>query len=433
MFRRPLDLLVAVGRPGITGRKLPLMGAAVAEVLADQIVPLLKLGPRVADAIVLESTNTNPLAGNTALALLQLAQAIHDLEDSVTMPTGTRWNGIPIIVLVDDQATADAIAADPRYRFVTPVSLGRFDFEYYDYIDPWISIYDRIDRAVLENTLTRLAEMEAIGHRFQVIGGRWLRFIPPSLAKKAGFAPDLQTVLYDGRADRFLNRRRELDDEWRGRDVVHLEHQAIEKDLDEYERLVRNHHTESEMQRFYRERPYILGAGAFETTDHPAFRIDGRERPVFPDFIQHSFNAAIIPKPARVIELKTNKEPIISRRGLDWAWGRASAFGINQSRRYTEHMSAPEYRSQMEALFGEAPERVERMVITGTASRHDRERLDWVKKYDPDVEVRGYDEMFESAVGRYATVLQDDEQVSFPALAFRKARVRNGRRRQRYG
>ncbi len=402
MFRRPLDVLVAVGRPGVAGRKLPLMGAAVAEVRADQIVSLLKLGVRVADAIVLESTNANPLSGNLAISLLQLAKAIHDLSDSVTMPTGSRWNGIPIIVLVDDKMTADAIASDSYYRFVIPCSVERIQFEYYDYIDPWIGIYDKIDRAVLENTLARIAEMESVGHRFQIIGGRWLRLVPPSLARKAGSSPELQTALYDGRADQFLNRRRELGEEWHGRDVVLLELKAIERDLDLYESLTVRRHSENEMQRFYRERPYVLGAGAFETTSHPAFRINGRAQPVFPDFIQHSFNAAIVPKPARVIELKTNKEPIMTRSGLYWAWGRTSALGINQSRSYAEHMNAPEYRSQMEALFGEAPTRVERMVITGTASRHDPEKLAWVKKYDPDVEVRGYDEMFEYAVGRYA-------------------------------
>lgn len=383
--------------------KLSLMGASVTEVSPDRAISLLKMGLRVADAIVIESVEFNALFADGAMTALKLAKAVHDLPDHVTMPTGTRWNGIPIAVLVGDQGTADMIVADPRLRYVLPCSTERMSFAYYEYVDPWPAIYAKIDDAVLHNTILRLQQMESVGHRFETVGGRWLRMLPPSLDRKGGSRPEVQTELYEGFADRMLRRKRQIGADWNGRDVLLIEREAIQRDLDLYERLVRRPHEEREMQQFYRQRPYVLGAGAHETTDHPAFYVEGRNRPMRPDFVQHSCNDAIDAKPARVIEIKTNDAQSLTRSGLDWHWSRTPTKALAQVRRYAAHMGNPKYRAQMESLFDEAPKSIEKMVISGMSGQYDRHRLDLARSYDDDVKFLGYDEAFASALDRYSS------------------------------
>jgi hypothetical protein len=57
----------------------------------------------------------------------------------------------------------------------------------------------------------------------------------------------------------------------------------------------------------------------------------------------------------------------------------------------------------MEAIFGDAPKRVEKLLIAGRAGKYADERLALAREYDSDVEVRGYDEMAKLALERYAS------------------------------
>jgi hypothetical protein len=379
------------------------MGAAVTELHYDHVVATLKYGLRVADVVVIESGNDNPLRGDGVIRAVNLANAIHTLPNYVAMQNGTRWNGIPIAVLVDDMYTANAIAADPTLQFVVPCSTERLSFTYYEYVDPWVTIYRQIDQAALVNAMNRLEQMQTLGHRFEVEHGRWLRLVPPSLRRQHGGRPEIETQLYDGSADRLLRRSRETDKDWNGRDVVLIEHAAAQHDLDRYEYLVNHAHAESEMQRFYEQRPYMLGAGAFEISAHPAFRPAGAVRPSYPDLVRHSFNNAIVPKPARIIELKTPRSRLITKTGSDWHWARAVTAGLAQTRRYAAHAKQRQYKQQMEAILGESPKRVEKLLIAGRAAHYERERLELARKYDRDVDVRGYDEMLDAAIDRYAS------------------------------
>jgi hypothetical protein len=266
-----------------------------------------------------------------------------------------------------------------------------------------VEIYRRLDHAAFVNAMERLEQMQTVGHRFQIKDGRWLRLVPPSLRRRHGSRPEVETQLYDGRADRLLRRNREKGGAWNGRDVVLIEHSAAQHDLDLYEHLINHAHAESEMQQFYEQRPYMLGAGAFEFSAHPAFRPADSVRPSYPDLVQHSFNNAIFPKPARIIELKTPRSRLLTKTGSDWHWARSVTAGLTQTRRYAAHAKERRYKQQMEAILGEAPKRVEKLLIAGRADRYDRDRLDLARKYDRDVDVRGYDEMLDAAIDRYAT------------------------------
>jgi hypothetical protein len=404
LFRRPLDLLVATTYPADAAYKLTLMGASVIELHHLEVEPTIKHDARVADAIVIETKNGNPLSGSGVLEAVNLAKQIRRLPDYFSMPNGARWNGIPIAVVVDDQRTADAMAADPELKFIIPCSLRRFDLlNYYEYIDPWLEIYRRIDEAALANAQARMDQMQSVGHRFQVIDGRWIRLVPPPTKRQHGSRPELETQLYSGSADRLIRRTREVEASWDGRDVVLLERAAVEIDLDRYEHLVDRPHIELEVQRFYGQRPYMLGSGAFETTAHPQFRPAGASRPTPPDFVQHSYNRAIVPKPARIVELKNNSSKLLTKTGTDWHWARTVTGALAQVRRYAEHATARQYRLQMEALLGEAPKRVEKLLIAGRADRYDPERLDRARKHEKDVEVRGHDEMLGISHGRYGS------------------------------
>jgi hypothetical protein len=147
--------------------------------------------------------------------------------------------------------------------------------------------------------------MQSVGHRFLVKDVRWIRAVDPEQRRRNGNHPELSTQLYDGRNDRLLRRIGSRDtDAWTAQDVVLIEERAVQHDLELNESLVRHAELESEMQQFYERRPYALGAGAFETTSHRAFRPIGANAPWYPDLVQHSFNSGIRPKPARIIELK---------------------------------------------------------------------------------------------------------------------------------
>jgi hypothetical protein len=387
------------------------MGAAVIEIHYLHVVSTMKYGVRVADAIVIEANAGNPLKGGHVVKAINLAKDIRRLPDYVSMPNGARWNGIPIAVIVDDRRTADAIAADPELGFIVPCSLRRFEFaEYFEYVDPWVEIYRRIDAAALANILARVDQMQSVGHRFQTVDGRWLRLVPPSMRRRHGSRPENETKLYDGTADQLVRRHRDAGALWDGRDVILVERSAVEIDLNRYEQLVKRPHAELEMQQYYKQRPYMLGGGAFETSAHPQFRPAGANRPWYPDFVQHPFNGGIVPKPARVIELKKNDSLLITKTGTDWHWGRTATAGLAQVRRYAAHMKDRQYRLQMEALFGEAPKQVERLLIAGRADQYDADRLDRARKYDRDVEFRGYDEMLGVARDRYGS----EEATSSP-------------------
>jgi hypothetical protein len=403
MIRRPLDLLVASQRPGQAGYKLALMGASVAQVHYDRAVATMKYALRVADAVVVDTTNGNVLTNSQLIRGINLATEIHRLPNYVSMPNGTRWNGIPIALLVDGDDIAAAVASDPALRFVVAcVTQPRWNW-YYDYVDPWQDIYERIDKAAYENTLQRLEEMQSLGHRFQIKDNRWIRLIPPSMRRRLGALPEIESLLYDGRFDKFLRRHRQESDRWTGRDVVLLERSAVERDLYQYEYLVSKAHTEAEMQRFYEQSPYVLGAGAYETSAHPAFQADDASSPMYPDLVQHPFNTGLVPKAAKIIELKTPRTRLLTKTGLDWHWARQATAGLAQTRRYAAHAKGRQYKRQMEAIFGEAPKRIERLLIAGNAGKYDRERLALSRSYDSDVEVRGHDEMFGVALERYAS------------------------------
>jgi hypothetical protein len=375
------------------------MGASVAQVRYDRATATMKYGLRVADVVVVDATNYNVLEDSQVLRGANLALEIHRLPDYVAMPNGTRWNGVPVVLLVDDQWTASAIASDPSLRNVIACAVRPSSNWYYEYVDPWSGIYQRIDDAAYQSALRRLEEMQSVGHRFEVKYGRWIRLIPPSLRGRR----EVETALYSGSADLLMRRRRREGGNWAAKDVLLIEQGAVERDLLEYEHLVDNAHAESEMQRFYEQRPYVLGAGAYETTAHPRFNSLGAPSPVFPDLVQHPFNGGLVPRAAKIIELKTPRTRLLTRTGLDWHWARATTAGLAQTRRYAAHATAKKYKKQMEAIFGDAPKRVEKLLIAGRAGKYADERLALAREYDSDVEVRGYDEMAKLALERYAS------------------------------
>jgi len=395
-LRRPLDLFVVSGPHGEASARLQLLGAMVNAVSYDRALSLMKLGLRVADAVVIEDVH-NILAGDGPIRVANLARTIYALPDWVCMPTGARWNSIPIILIVDDPNVAHAMEAD--LGFITCASGS---VTYWRYIDPWPAIYQRIGDAAYRNALQRLEEMQTIGYRFQMRDGRWLRLVPPMRKRRSGFGTELETALYNGNADLLLKRRRAPDDDWNARDVVLLEPGANERDLYLYEHLVRHGSGEKEMQRFYSQRTFVLGCGAYEVRTHPALRPAGTNT-IYPDLVQRSFNDALVPKPARVIELKRLDAKIIVKNGLDHQFSHDVDKGIMQTHRYGDFLSEEKYIPQVEATFGESPNRIEKLLIVGRASKHDRDRLDYVRRWQPYVEVRGYDEMYEEAVSRFAS------------------------------
>jgi hypothetical protein len=378
------------------------MGGAVTQLHFERIVPMMKIGLRVADAVAIDAHSDLMFGTDNLTRAVNLAKDIRSLPDWVSMLNGTRWNGIPIALLLDDDEIADYVAADPSLRSMIVCSTRRFSVSYYEYTDPWIQIYDRLDDAAYQNAMERVDQMQSVGHRVEVRDGRWLRMLPPPLRTRNGTLAEIETQLYNGRADQLIRRSRR-DDDWDGRDVLLIEREGVSGDLDGFEHLVGHAHNESEMQHFYGQRPYMLGAGAFETTAHPQFWPLETKRPTPPDFVQHSCNDAIVPKPGRVVEIKTPKTRLLTKTGLDWHFASRAVAGLAQARRYSTHAKEPKYRAQMEAIFGEAPRRVEKMLIVGTAANHGREELDRVREYDQDVLVRGFDEMLDTALSRFAS------------------------------
>lgn len=403
MIRRPLDLMLLAERPGDAAYQLSLMGASVAQVHYDRSVVTMKYALRVADAIVIDTTGGSALRAGDVVRGVNLALAIRNLPDYVSMPNGTRWNGISVAVIVYDEETAAALTSDPALHFVVPCVIQPSWNWYYEYVNPWPEIYQRIDDAAYANTLDRLEEMQSLGHRYQVQDGRWIRLLPPSLRRHRGSMPEVESTLYSGNADLLLRRRRKEGAPWTARDVVLIERVAVENDLCHYEHLVNNAHSEVEMQRFLERRPYVLGAGPYETTAHPTFQPDEPSPPIYPDLVQHPFNGGLVPKAAKIIELKTPRTRLLTKTGLDWHWSRQATAGLAQTRRYAAHAGAPKYTQQMEAIFGDAPRRIERLLVAGRAGKFDLERLTLARQYDSDVEVRGYDEMVNVAIDRYAS------------------------------
>ena len=189
MMRRPLDLFFVSERPSIDARRFAIMGASVAQVRYDRTTATMKYGLRVADAVVIDATNNNALVSSQVIRATNLALETRQLPDYVAMPSGARWNGLPVAMLVDDEWTAYAIASDPSLRFVIPCVIQPSWNWYHEYVDPWPDIYQRIDDAAYWTTLQRLEEMQSIGHRFEVRHGRWIRtnttFIEASLGESA--------------------------------------------------------------------------------------------------------------------------------------------------------------------------------------------------------------------------------------------------------
>jgi hypothetical protein len=380
------------------------LGAAVSEVSFERAIAVMKRGLRIADAIVVDATSDDlAWSPDEAIRAANLALRVRQLEGSVAMFTGARWNRIPIAVLVPDERTAEMLRHDPKMRFVIAcVTQPRANW-YYPYVDPWPEIYDQIDEAAYLSALERMDEMEALGHRFkEVERGRWIRFIAPEERARRGRLRELESDSYDGGSDRLLLRaRRRRANSWDGTDVVLLERTAVERDLYRLENLVNNAYAERDMQRFFEERPYMLGAGAHDTKGHPTFRPEGSPA-WYPDFIQRSFNGSIRPKPATIIELKTPRTRILTKTGLDWHWARPVLAGIQQTRRYAEFAQDGRYAPQLTAILGEVPARTKKVLIAGRVSRYERDHLERVRRYCQDVDVRGYDEVYDETVERHA-------------------------------
>lgn len=214
-FPRPLDLLIVTDGHGKEASRLARLGAAVNAVAYDNAIAVMKYGIRAADAVVIEESR-NDLSSMGAMRLANMARAIHELPDPVAMPSGARWKGIPIVALVDHDDVANALHLDLPYV----IACATENLFYWDYIDPWPDIYDRIDSAVYENKLARMEEMQRLGFRFQLMGGRYLRLIPPNPRRRNGALQDLETPLYSGLHDVLLRRRRDTEDHWTARRYV---------------------------------------------------------------------------------------------------------------------------------------------------------------------------------------------------------------------
>ena len=102
-----------------------------------------------------------------------------------------------------------------------------------------------------------------------------------------------------------------------------IERAAVERDLLEYEHLVDNAHAESEMQHFYQQRPYVLGAGAYETTAHPRFDPIGSPAPIFLDLVQHPFNGGSRSQSCENHRVKNTAGSASHQNGIGLALGAA--------------------------------------------------------------------------------------------------------------
>jgi hypothetical protein len=410
---RPPFVAIATGpTPGHLDKPLNLLGARAIFVPIDTIGATLRRGRDSvleAEVIVFDATDRTT---ETLTRTMILVAELRALPYSAKMPTGVPWNALPIVIVGYDHAIGSLCGIGSSHSNVHTCSV----------IDGWERCYRTMAEAALDFSIRIAQDMTLIGWRIKSENGRYYRDRRPNPL----FGEIGATALYDPRDDIWFTQIPQADR--RMYRVVAADNSAIDYDAEMFHDLTKKRDLpESRYQSFFEERPHYLEAARHEVIPQlDLFRADGQQH-LRVDF-------AIVPIPEfatalpRLIEIKTPGMRLLSGRDPFRAtWAHSAGKAIRQVRDYKETAEQMGSAALRRRYFSLHTSETSLTVIAGLRTRHNVVVLNRERKYVPDVEVLGYDDVETRLTQRHA--LPADEIAPTPIEPPKAIGTRRTRRR----
>ena len=381
-MRPHITVLVSAFHGSEATTSLRLLGATTTFLPAMSVVDTLRLGTSsrlVADVIVIDST-TGLGGPQRNVALIKDIRGLSDAK----MLTGVRWNAIPIMLIVGDEATEGMVTADLHMTRFVALASGR----------GWPRIYDVLADQAVNFSLALVDQMRSLGWTLVYQRGRWIRIRPPKMQRRHGSTPETETEYYDMSADQWFRETGKRKERFKS---VGFDQSITVEDLDRLELLIYNPNVrEAALQNLIEEAPYLLEAARLELIAHPQFP-HPQSGVLFPDLIRHRLWEPKID----IVELKMPQATLVARRGRLIYQSAEITAGLEQVRQYADVAIDPVHLSSIEAIFGEPVSVSSTTLVIGMSTGVDPDALDKIRSRIPDTQVRTWDSILSGARKRF--------------------------------
>lgn len=366
---------------------------AIARFIPDTLLSAtLRLGnasPLAAQAIAISSQN-NEFDNDGFLRALAVANEVRGLPDTATMQNGIRWKKVPITIVVPSDEMVDRTRGEPWLRSIAvcPASRG------------WANVYEIIERQVQDFGHRLIDELRSVGWQIREENGRYFRDRAPSLKRRGGVIPDLETELYDGRRD-LLFGKRTLRDRLPLR-IVHTDPEATQVDYETFRRIINERASEATYQRFLNERAHILNSAPFELLPRPTLWDPDANEARYPDYSMRRWDFE--DDELRLVDLKTPYADLLAHARKELKFASEISTGIAQMRGYQRIADDPRVRGYRETVFPDGGVLGPSLLIAGRKGSANAKAFELERDfYKHAVEVRTYDELLEDFERRYLT------------------------------
>jgi len=384
--RPNLTLLVTAAAPSALSAVFEHRGAWASFVALDQLHTELTKGtssPLAVDAVIIEAS-PDSRAADAAVSAAKAANDVRALPEHCTMRTGYRWNATPLVIVVRDPNVATMMRHDHKLS-----GIAICDFQYG--ID---ALYGAIAQQVRQHRDRVHAELDDAGCIVEYgPDGRFRLRGKSANYRKNGFAQVFETKLYHGPSDE----RRKQRSPW----VIAADERAVAFDLERFEWLITGAaKCEEDLQKFLTGSAYFLDAAQFELIAKPHLdRWDGDT--IIPDIVVHPYapdGSVITP---HIVELKWFDGRMVIGAKRRWEFAAPIRRGVNQARDYRESFSDERNSGEIHRIFGKPIAPPKLSVVGGMIEPSDRHKKDHAQSFVPDVEVKAYNDLLETARERF--------------------------------
>jgi len=358
------------------------LGLTTAFVPYDRLIGTLRRGASydfAADAILVDGASGNPLRSDGTSAAWNVVNAISALSDMYVMPSGVRWNAVPILLIGEHACPEWPLWQKPgksAIDYMTPydtIELGRGR-------SFWLRVYEHLEELHLAFWPVLADSMQSLGMIFRELHGRLHRAgVRPGIRRE-----DLESALYAGSCDRFFDARSEA--MRRILSTLGGAPDATAQVLHELDRIAFDPRArEAAPELLTHLHPYLFDIAQHEAIaqrsltlrDHSTVRFDMLRR-----------ETLVMGRPcAEIIEFKRGGHRQLNGRGLS----QSEYIGAEQVTDYHDLLCEHDdlARRRLGSSFLDARKR----VVGGYVGNADRTRLERARSRFRGIEIEGWDEV----------------------------------------